>query len=118
MSEQAKVGEEDLITQIAYTIIQQAIRKSASEILIEPTESGVRQSIRVGDETQELLLLPDCVHIPLIERFKVMAGIDVSCKDKLQQGTISIRMNSDPYKLIVSINQGPPGEAITATFAA
>lgn len=143
-----RVSEEPAVVRVAYTIIQQAIRQGASEILLEPAKSGLamsvehtdriaqeianaipdpppeiegpglRASLNVGETWREIMLLPYYVRGPILERFKLMAHLDLSCTDSIQNGRIPVRWADKDYLLLVSTEPTPTGEQIVIRFQA
>lgn len=115
---ESKVDETRSVVTIAHSIIQQAIRDNASEICIEPANLGLLASIKVGEEWQEVLALPDCMLGPVIERFKQMANVDLTCVNRSQEGRIPVQHAGKEY--VIALRSAPTfiGEHVGMRFEA
>jgi type IV pilus assembly protein PilB len=69
-------------------VIKSALRSGASDVHIEPTESGVTVRHRLDGLLKEVMDLPKWVHEGLVARIKVMAGLDIAEKRLPQDGRI------------------------------
>jgi type IV pilus assembly protein PilB len=108
----AKVSEEAPIIRIANTIIQQAIRDSASDIHVEPDKRSLRVRYRIDGVLHEVMPLPKYIDKPLISRYKILAGMDIAERRIPQDGRIPIRMDNKDYDLRVSCLPTVNGEKI------
>ncbi len=108
----AKVSEEAPIIRIANTIIQQAIRDSASDIHVEPDKRSLRVRFRIDGVLHEVMPLPKYIDKPLISRYKILAGMDIAERRIPQDGRIPIRMDNKDYDLRVSCLPTVNGEKI------
>jgi type II secretory ATPase GspE/PulE/Tfp pilus assembly ATPase PilB-like protein len=61
-----------------------------------PKEPFMRVAVKVGKAWRDLMPLPDYVREPIIDRFKEMADMDLTCRDKCQDGRIPIRYANRP----------------------
>jgi type II secretory ATPase GspE/PulE/Tfp pilus assembly ATPase PilB-like protein len=71
-------------------IFHAALIRSATDIHIEPGENEVRIRLRVDGLLEEYLSVPHQVHLPLISRFKVMAGMDIAERRAPQDGRFTL----------------------------
>jgi type II secretory ATPase GspE/PulE/Tfp pilus assembly ATPase PilB-like protein/RNA polymerase subunit RPABC4/transcription elongation factor Spt4 len=74
--------------EIVDTIIKGGARCGASDIHIEPTETGVVVRHRVDGLLRQIMDLPTWVHEGVVGRIKVMAGLDIAEKRLPQDGRI------------------------------
>lgn len=108
----AKVSEEAPIIRIAYAIIQEAIRDSASDIHVEPDRRGVRVRYRIDGVLHEVMPLPKYIDKPLISRFKIMSDMNIAERRVPQDGRIGVVLDKKDYDLRVSCLPTVHGEKI------
>ena len=65
-----------------------ALRNAASDVHIEPSETGVVVRQRIDGLLKEVMDLPKWVHEGIVARVKVMAGLDIAEKRLPQDGRI------------------------------
>ena len=95
-------SEELPIVRLANTILQQAIKEGASQILIEPDKRGLRVRYRIDGVLHESMTMPSYIKAPLISRYFVLAGMDIAAMRLPQSGYIAISYESIPYDVRVS----------------
>lgn len=91
------------------TVIGQAIKQKASDILFEPAENLVRVRIRVDGYLQELGDMPQGAYAQVLARIKVLGNMDVAENRKPQEAKIRVDIDGHAYVLraaIVSTNFG------------
>ena len=76
------------IVDIVDLVIKSALRSGASDVHLEPTESGVTVRHRLDGLLKEVMDLPKWVHEGLVARIKVMANLDIAEKRLPQDGRI------------------------------
>jgi type IV pilus assembly protein PilB len=106
------MAEEAPIIRVANTIIQQAIKESASDIHIEPDRRGLRIRYRVDGVLHETMTMPKYIQPPLISRYKIMAEMNIAERRIPQDGRIPIRYENKDYDLRVSCVPSIFGEKI------
>ncbi|WP_457641560.1 GspE/PulE family protein [Persephonella sp.] len=77
------------IISLAHRIIEDAYRKNASDIHIQPAESNSKIRIRVDGDLTDYLVIPKFVHEPLITRYKIMANMKIDEKRVPQDARIN-----------------------------
>jgi type IV pilus assembly protein PilB len=107
-----EMSDDAPIIRISHTIIQQAIRESASDIHIEPEKRGVRIRYRIDGVLNEIMTVPNHIKQPLIARFKIMAELNIAERRVPQDGRIPIRTEGKDYDLRVSTVPTLAGEKI------
>jgi len=105
-------AEEAPIIRIAHTIIQQAIRETASDIHVEPDRRGVRVRYRIDGVLHEVMPLPKYIQAPMISRLKIMSDMNIAERRVPQDGRIPIRWENKDYDLRVSCLPTIHGEKI------
>ena len=100
--------------QLANQILLEAVRRSASDIHIEPNGPGarVRVRFRVDGECVAMPELPASVQHALVSRFKIMAGLDISERRKPQDGKIRFRLPDQRLELRVATIPTVGGEDV------
>ena len=69
-------------------ILTQAMRDRASDVHIEPTETGLRVRYRIDGALKEVLTLPASMGVGLISRIKIMAGMNIVERRRPQDGQL------------------------------
>jgi type IV pilus assembly protein PilB len=93
-------------------IIDLALRKSASDIHLEPAEDGVRIRYRIDGVLWEAKLLPRKVRLPLTSRLKIMSGLDITERRIPQDGRISLKVADKTVDFRVSTMPSRYGEKV------
>jgi len=105
-------ADEAPIIRVANTIIQQAIKDSASDIHLEPQGRNLRIRYRVDGVLHETMQMPRYIQAPLISRFKIMAEMNIAERRVPQDGRIPVRYEGKDYDLRVSCLPSNFGEKI------
>jgi type IV pilus assembly protein PilB len=112
-SEDRRPIQEDAPTiKIASTILRFAIDGRASDIHIEPQQSGVRVRYRVDGELHTSVILPLSTHRALTARIKVLASIRLDERRKPQDGRFSATIDGRNIDFRVSTFPSYYGEKI------
>lgn len=86
-------------------VLDRAFELNATDIHLEPTESGLRIRMRVDGLLHDVVQLPLIAGTQIISRFKVLAGMDITERRFAQDGHIS-RSAADGSR-DVRIGSGP-----------
>lgn len=105
-----KVAAESPIIRLANYIISDAARQGASDIHIEPSESGLRIRYRIDGSLFETMRPPMGMHAALISRIKIMANLDISERRLPQDGRIRAMVHGGAVDLRVSTLPTTAGE--------
>ena len=105
-------GEELPIVRLANTILQQAIKEGASQILIEPDKRGLRVRYRVDGVLRESMTMPSYLK-PLTSRYRALANMNLLAFCTPQSGRIAISYESVPYDVRVSSTPTLHGEYLS-----
>ncbi len=107
------------IVRLVKSVIEQAVRRRASDIHIEPTVSRIRVRYRVdgvlqdNDTSYPLSTLP-----AIITRIKIIGGMDISEKRKPQDGRITQVVDRVEYDIRVSVLPTVFGEKVVMRLTA
>ena len=93
-------------------LIAAAVRKSASDIHLEPDEHSLRIRMRHDGVLQPFMLMPKDLQDPITARIKVLANLDVSETRLPQDGRFSLTLGRRELNLRVSCLPTIYGESI------
>lgn len=93
-------------------IISAAVRKSASDIHLEPDEKSLRIRMRTDGVLQAFMLIPKDLQNPLIARLKVMSNLDVSETRLPQDGRFSFTVGRRELNVRISCLPTNYGESV------
>ncbi len=82
--------DEEPIKKLMNTILVQSVRDQSSDIHIDPSPKETIVRNRIDGVLHKITTVPKAGHIPLVNRVKVMAGLDISAKNKPQDGRTMI----------------------------
>ncbi|MEY8338673.1 ATPase, T2SS/T4P/T4SS family [Lachnospiraceae bacterium 62-35] len=105
------------IIKMVHSIMEQAVRRRASDIHFEPLEEGLRVRFRIDGNLTEAMSYDMSIFIPLISRIKIISGMDISEKRKPQDGRTSIVVDHIEYDVRVSSIPVVYGEKIVMRLA-
>ena len=98
-------------------IVEQAIRRKASDIHIEPEEKFIRIRYRIDGALQEVMRNDIRLTLAITARVKIISGMDISEKRKPQDGRITWKLERKEYDLRVSSLPTVNGEKIVIRIA-
>lgn len=106
-------GRSSAVVRLVDRILQDGIRDGASDIHLEPEETGLRLRYRFdGRLVESPLSLPLAFQGAMVARLKVMAELDIAQKQKPQDGHIRFDANGKTVDLRVSCVPVIGGEAV------
>ena len=110
--EDDEVVEEGPIVKLVSYIIEEAIRKKASDIHIEPLSKMIRIRLRIDGVCQEVSSIKKNALDALVSRIKILASMDITERRKPQDGRINLKLGEKPIDLRVSIIPTSCGESV------
>jgi type IV pilus assembly protein PilB len=108
----AAASEDAPIVRLANNILALAIKKGASDIHIEPHETGVLLRLRIDGVLYVETRLSKKIQLPLASRFKILSRLDISERRLPQDGRISIKLDDRSIDFRVSTVPAKFGEKI------
>src|SRR5437667_5253287 len=111
-TELTTASEDAPIVRLANNILALAIKKGASDIHIEPQETGVVLRLRIDGVLHVEAKLSKKIQLPLTSRFKILSRLDISERRLPQDGRISIRIENRAIDFRVSTVPAKFGEKI------
>ncbi len=100
------------LVKITNSILAQAAKLKASDILIEPLEKKMRVRYRIDGILREVTAPPKLVHNALISRLKVMAQLNIAERRLPQDGRFKIKLGGREIDFRVSILPSSFGEKV------
>lgn len=94
------------------TLLQDAVRLGASDVLMEPLKNRLRVRVRIDGVIYLLGDLPMDSYLSIASRVKILATLDPTEKRKIQEGQITIEHEGRPINLRVEIAHTIHGELI------
>jgi type IV pilus assembly protein PilB len=104
-------GDDALIIKYVTQIIQNAISSRASDIHVEPMDDHLRIRYRIDGVCLTMDPAPKRLQGPVIQRLKIMAGMQIEEKRKPQDGRIKVKIADKRIDLRVSSLPSVHGEA-------
>ena len=104
--------ENSPIVQLVRSILEQGVRRRASDIHIEALEFQVRVRFRIDGALVQIMTY-DIDFLPaIVARIKIIGGMDISEKRKPQDGRIAMTVDRREYDVRVSILPTVNGEKV------
>ncbi len=107
----ARAGERPVI-QLVDRIIAEGIQSRASDIHLEPEESGVAVRYRIDGVLRQVMVLPKAAGVPLVSRVKIMAQLDIADRLRPQDGRARVAVSGSRVDLRVSTLPASQGEKV------
>jgi type IV pilus assembly protein PilB len=106
-------GDDDApVIKLVNVIIEEALKRRASDIHVEPLENKFRIRYRIDGILHEIPGPPKRLQGSIISRLKIMAGMDIAEKRLPQDGRIKIRLENKELDLRVSSLPAIHGESV------
>jgi type II secretory ATPase GspE/PulE/Tfp pilus assembly ATPase PilB-like protein/ActR/RegA family two-component response regulator len=107
----SRAGERPVI-QLVDNILARGIQARASDIHLEPEESGVAVRYRIDGVLRQEMVLPKAAGIPLVSRVKIMAQLDIADRLRPQDGRARVAVSGNRVDLRVSTLPASQGEKV------
>ncbi len=91
------------VVRLINSILQHAIKSSASDIHIEPTASSLKVRFRIDGQLQEVMTSAMSAHPAVITRIKIMGGMDIAEKRIPQDGRVETEIDGKSIDLRISL---------------
>jgi type IV pilus assembly protein PilB len=98
----ADEAEQAPIVKLVNSLITDAVRKSASDIHVEPYERSLRVRFRIDGVLYEMMAPPFRLKAAMVSRLKIMAELDIAERRIPQDGRIKLRTLGKTIDLRVS----------------
>ena len=90
------------VVRLVNMILDEAIRRGASDIHIDPTENGLRVRLRTDGMLTEMMTPVKRIEAAVVSRIKIMADLDIAERRLPQDGRIKYRENGREVDFRVS----------------
>jgi MSHA biogenesis protein MshE len=108
----ASVGVEGApVVRLLQSVFEDAMQVGASDVHIEPQETGLQIRVRVDGVLQTQTQADKRIGAPLAQRLKLMAGLDISEKRLPQDGRFSVRVKDHTIDVRLSTLPTAYGES-------
>lgn len=106
-------GQEDApVVKLLQTVFDEAMRRSASDIHIEPQEKSLRIRFRIDGVLYVQMEADSKIATALALRLKLMAGLDISEKRLPQDGRFSVKLRGNAIDMRISTMPTQYGESV------
>ncbi|KPA19805.1 putative type II secretion system protein E [Shimia sp. SK013] len=105
-------AEDAPVIQLVNQLLRRAVLARASDLHLEPSESGLRVRMRIDGFLQTIMERDDVPVRRVVSRLKVMAGLDIAETRLPQDGRIPLRLGGRLIDTRVSSLPGNYGERI------
>jgi len=100
------------VVRLLQSLFEDATQVGASDIHIEPLESGLQIRVRVDGVLQPQTQAEKRIGAALAQRIKLMAGLDISEKRLPQDGRFSVRLKDQTIDVRLSTMPSTYGESV------
>jgi len=100
------------VIQVTNMILEEAVKKKASDILIEPFSNKLRVRFRVDGMLHEEKAPPKNMHPSIVSRIKVMSDLNIAEHRLPQDGRFKIKLSNREVDFRVSILPSSFGEKV------
>jgi len=100
------------VVKITDWILEDAVNKKSSDILIEPFEKRLRIRFRVDGVLQEIQNPPKNLHAAIVSRIKVMSMLDIAEHRLPQDGRFKAKVNGREVDFRISVLPASFGEKV------
>jgi len=104
----ARVGQDSFVE----SLIKESKTLGASDIHLEPYETGSRVRVRMDGQLVERYTIPQMEYPAIVNKLKIMARLDISEKRLPQDGRISFNQGGEKFDIRVSVLPTLYGEKI------
>lgn len=100
------------VIKVTNAIIENAVKKRSSDILIEPQVNSFRLRFRIDGTLQEQNAPPKAMHPLIVSRIKVMSNLDIAEHRLPQEGRFKANIESREVDFRISILPANSGEKV------
>ena len=107
----SQAGDRPVI-QLVDRVIAEAVASRASDIHLEPEETGVAVRYRIDGVLRQVMVLPKAVKVPIVSRVKIMAQLNIADRLRPQDGRARVAVKGHRVDLRVSTLPASQGEKV------
>jgi type IV pilus assembly protein PilB len=101
------------VVRLVNSILLDAIKRGASDVHMDPSETNFRVRFRVDGLLHEVMTPPKRVEPAVVSRLKIMANLDIAERRMPQDGRIKLRQSGREVDFRVSVLPSLFGESVT-----
>jgi len=98
-------SQDSHVIRLVNHILLTAVRDGASDIHLEPMENGVKVRARVDGRLEEISPPPKSMYVPMVNRLKILAKMDIAERRVPQDGAIALTV--DQRRVDLRVNTVP-----------
>lgn len=110
--ELSRISREAPVIQVTNMILEEAVKKKASDVLIEPFDKRLRVRFRIDGILQEEKAPPKKMHAFIVSRIKVMSDLDIAEHRLPQDGRFKVKLYKKEVDFRVSVLPSSLGEKV------
>jgi len=107
-----RISRETPVIKITNMVLEEAVKKKASDILIEPLDKQLRIRFRIDGILQEAQSPPKAMHPSIVSRLKVMSDLNIAEHRLPQDGRFKVKIFAREVDFRVSILPSSFGEKV------
>jgi type IV pilus assembly protein PilB len=107
-----RISRKTPVIKVTNMLLDEAVKKKASDILIEPMDKRLRVRFRVDGILQEIQAPPKNMHAPIISRIKVISDLDIAEHRLPQDGRFKVKISGKEVDFRVSVLPSSFGEKV------
>ncbi len=108
--ELTRISREAPVIQVTNMILEESVKKKASDVLFEPLDKKLRVRFRIDGVLQEEKAPPKSMHPSIVSRIKVMSDLDIAEHRLPQDGRFKVKISGNEVDFRVSILPSSFGE--------
>ena len=112
MSSFSESGSDRPVIKLVDYVVAEGIASRASDIHLEPEETGLAVRYRIDGVLRQVMALPRAAGIPLVSRVKIISGLDIADRLRPQDGRARVVVNGKAVDLRVSTLPAAHGEKV------
>ncbi|MDP2927523.1 MAG: ATPase, T2SS/T4P/T4SS family [Candidatus Omnitrophota bacterium] len=110
--ELSRISHEAPVIKVVNMILEESIKKKASDVLVEPFEKKLRIRFRIDGMLREQKAPPKTMHASIVSRIKVIAELDIAEHRLPQDGRFKVKILNRQVDFRVSILPSSYGEKV------
>ncbi|MDD5255780.1 MAG: ATPase, T2SS/T4P/T4SS family, partial [Candidatus Omnitrophica bacterium] len=107
-----RISRDAPVVKITNLILEEAVKKKASDILVEPMDKTLRVRFRIDGVLQEQKAPSKGMHASIVSRIKVMSDLDIAEHRLPQDGRFKVKVKTREIDFRVSVLPSSLGEKV------
>lgn len=106
------IVQDSPISRALTTILEYAIKTKASDVHIEPLETGLKIRVRVDGVLREIMQLPKSIEPALVSRIKILSNLKIDEHRTPQDGQFAVKVAGKEVDLRIAVSPVVWGEQV------